>query len=211
MATDSSRRSYFASDASRSPDRVDAMTVMEHLRELRTRIIISALAFIAISVIAFFFYDPLEEFLRSPLCDVPPDKLGPHGCELVFTKPTGGFQFRLKLTALVGLAATSPVWIYQYRPFVVPALTPKEKRYSIPFLASSSLSSFWSAPPSLTSPFPTGCGSSSSWRGGPGPARHGRVLSELRGLPADRFRFDLRASVASWFSWASSEPSRSSS
>ena len=113
------------------------MTVMEHLRELRTRIIISALAFIAISVIAFFFYSPLEEFLRSPLCDVPPDKLGPHGCELVFTKPTGGFQFRLKLTALVGLAATSPIWIYQIYAFVVPALTSKEKRYSIPFLASS--------------------------------------------------------------------------
>nr|MBA2601421.1 twin-arginine translocase subunit TatC [Actinomycetota bacterium] len=115
------------------------MTVMEHLRELRTRIIISALAFILISVIAFFFYDPIQTFLRTPLCDVPRDRLGPQGCELVFTKPTGGFQFRLKLTALVGLAVTSPIWIYQIYAFIVPALTSKEKRYSIPFLASSIL------------------------------------------------------------------------
>ena len=112
---------------------------MAHLRELRTRIVISALAFILISVVAFFFYDPIQTFLRTPLCDVPRDRLGPQGCDLVFTKPTGGFQFRLKLTALVGLAVTSPIWIYQIYSFVVPALTSKEKRYSIPFLASSIL------------------------------------------------------------------------
>jgi sec-independent protein translocase protein TatC len=113
------------------------MTMVEHLRELRSRLVFSALAFVTISVIVFFFYDPIEEFLRQPLCGLPKDLLGTQGCELSTLKVTGGFSFRIKLTSLLGLALTSPVWLYQLYAFVVPALTPKEKRYSLPFILSS--------------------------------------------------------------------------
>ena len=86
------------------------MTMVEHLRELRSRLVFSALAFVTISVIVFFFYDPIEEFLRQPLCGLPKDLLGTQGCELSTLKVTVGFSFRIKLTSLLGLALTSPVW-----------------------------------------------------------------------------------------------------
>ncbi|MGH2736804.1 MAG: twin-arginine translocase subunit TatC, partial [Actinomycetota bacterium] len=118
-------------------DRGTAMTMMEHLGELRTRLVVSAAVFIVFSTIAFVFYEPILEFFQRPLCDVPPELLGPQGCDLTIFKVTEGFIFRLKMTALVGLALSSPVWLYQIYAFVVPALTPKERRYTWPFIIST--------------------------------------------------------------------------
>jgi sec-independent protein translocase protein TatC len=114
-----------------------AMSVVDHLSELRSRIIVSLVAFVGLSIAAFFFYGPLLDLLTKPLCQVPEKLLGPTGCQLNVIGVTEGFQFRLKLTALAGLAVASPVWVYELYSFIVPALTPKEKRYSIPFLLSS--------------------------------------------------------------------------
>jgi sec-independent protein translocase protein TatC len=114
-----------------------AMTVVEHLRELRSRLIFSLVAFVVISGAAFTFYEPMLDFLLRPLCAVPRELLGPQGCRLVFVKPLGAFLFRLQMTALAGIALSSPVWLYQLYAFILPALTPKERRYSIPFLVSS--------------------------------------------------------------------------
>jgi sec-independent protein translocase protein TatC len=114
-----------------------SMSMMEHLGELRDRLIVSGIAFVILSIIAFVFYEPILELFKRPLCEVPARLLGDQGCELTFFKATGGFNFRLKLTALVGLAAASPIWMYELYAFVTPALTPKEKRYTIPFLVSA--------------------------------------------------------------------------
>ena len=113
------------------------MSMMEHLGELRDRLIVAGVTFVGLSVIAFVFYDPILEFFNRPLCEVPQRLLPEQGCELTFFKATGGFNFRLKLTALAGLAAASPIWMYELYAFVTPALTPKEKRYTLPFLASA--------------------------------------------------------------------------
>ncbi len=123
----------------RQHEKRSGMSMMEHLGELRSRIIKSLAAFLLISIAVFFFYDPILEFFRRPLCDVDPSKLGPQGCDLVYNKLIGGFNFRLKMTALVGIALTSPVWLYQIWAFVAPALNTKEKRYSVPFMAASTL------------------------------------------------------------------------
>jgi sec-independent protein translocase protein TatC len=125
------RRKQRAADAT--------MTVMEHLGELRTRLIFSGAAFLAISVVVFFFYAPILDLFRRPLCSVPRELLGPLGCDLQYPRVIGGFQFRLKLTALVGIALSSPVWLYQIWAFIVPAMTNREKRYSGPFLITSSV------------------------------------------------------------------------
>ncbi len=114
-----------------------SMSMMGHLGELRDRLIVSALAFVVLSIIAFIVYEPILAFFKRPLCEVPESLLGPQGCDLTFFKATGGFSFRLKLTALVGLAAASPIWMYEIYAFVTPALTPKEKRYTLPFLFSA--------------------------------------------------------------------------
>ncbi|MBA2426510.1 MAG: twin-arginine translocase subunit TatC [Actinobacteria bacterium] len=120
----------------------DAMSVMEHLDELRSRIITSLAAFVVISIVAFIFYDFLNQALTGPYCslDASLRTLGAtteEECKLIFFRPTGGFQFRLKVTALAGILFASPVWLYQLWAFITPGLTMKEKRYAIPFVATS--------------------------------------------------------------------------
>ena len=137
MSSDLKRRRRLFKRRTKKRSAVAAMSMMEHLGELRDRLIVSAVAFLALSMLAFFFYEPILEFLKRPLCEVPDRLLGNQGCELTFFKATGGFSFRIKLTALVGIAAASPVWMYELFAFVTPALTPKEKRYTLPFLLSA--------------------------------------------------------------------------
>ena len=113
-----------------------SMTVIEHLGELRSRIFKSLFAFVLISVVVFIFYEPIADFLRQPLCE---NKDLLEGCKLAIFKLTGGFNFRLKLTALAGIGLSSPVWLYQIWAFIVPALTSREKKYALPFLFSAVL------------------------------------------------------------------------
>lgn len=137
MSSDLSRRRRLFKRKTSKRTRVAAMSMMEHLGELRDRLIVSAIAFLVFSVIAFFLYDPILAFFKRPLCAVPPRLLGPQGCDLTFFNATGGFAFRISLTALVGIAVASPIWMYEIYAFVTPALTDKEKRYTLPFLASA--------------------------------------------------------------------------
>jgi sec-independent protein translocase protein TatC len=116
-----------------------SMTVIEHLRELRYRLIVSLVAFVLLSVVAFIFYNPILEFIKRPLCLVPDRLLGFQGCDLIFFRPLGGFMFRLKVSALVGIVVASPIWLYQIWAFVVPGLTVRERRHAIPFVLSSAL------------------------------------------------------------------------
>ena len=112
------------------------MTVVGHLTELRTRLVWSAVAFVVISIVVFVLYEPIADFIRAPLCQNK-DLLRGENCELNTLRVTGGFNFRLKLTALVGIGLSSPIWLYQIYAFIVPALNKKEKRYALPFLLSA--------------------------------------------------------------------------
>ena len=111
------------------------MSVVEHLRELRSRLIISVVAVLVASVVAFVFYSPISQFLLRPLCRLPDDLVA--GCRLSTFSPLEGFNVRLKITAMAGLALAAPVWLYQLWAFIAPGLTVKEKRYALPFVATS--------------------------------------------------------------------------
>lgn len=121
----------------RRSERAAAMTVIEHLRELRRRLIFSLGAFVVISVVAFFFFEPILNALLQPLCNLDPDLLGPQGCRLSGFGPAEPFVVRLKVTAMVGVVCSAPVWLYQVWAFVTPGLTPQEKKYALPFILSS--------------------------------------------------------------------------
>ncbi|HVL38952.1 MAG TPA: twin-arginine translocase subunit TatC [Fimbriimonadaceae bacterium] len=126
----------------RRRERVAARTTTDligHLRELRRRMVFSLIAFILVSIAAFFFYPVLLELIRKPLCSLDSRYLGPQGCDLIFTKVGGAFMFRLKVTALAGIFLAAPVWIYQLWAFVTPGLTSKEKKYALPFLFTSAV------------------------------------------------------------------------
>ena len=114
-----------------------AMSMMGHLEELRTRLIRAAIAFVLISIVAFAFFDQITDLLLRPLCTLPEERLGPQGCNLVFFGALEPISVRLKVTAMAGIIFSSPVWLYQLWAFVVPGLTPEEKRYAFPFVGSS--------------------------------------------------------------------------
>jgi sec-independent protein translocase protein TatC len=121
----------------RRKQKAATMTVMEHLGELRTRLIISALAFTVAAVVVFVVYEPILEALRQPLCSLDRDLLGELGCKLQTFKPTEGLVIRIKIASMGGMILASPIWLYQIWAFVTPGLTMREKRYAAPFILSA--------------------------------------------------------------------------
>ena len=114
------------------------MTVMDHLRELRSRIIRSILAVGAGMMGLLAFYDPVKEFLTRPyvrLCA----SAARYGCDgsLYSLGPLDGFTARLRISTYGGVVVALPVILWQVWRFVSPALEKKEKRYAVPFITSS--------------------------------------------------------------------------
>lgn len=118
----------------------DVMTLTQHLAELRSRIIRSGLAVVLGLIVILAFYDPVLSFIRKPydrLCERRPDLVTE--CDLFSLGPLDGFNARLRIALYGGIILALPVILWQIWRFVVPALHAKEKRYAIPFIASSVL------------------------------------------------------------------------
>ena len=112
------------------PDHATPMAISEHLRELRRRMFIVALVFLAASALAYYYRDPLLRVLLSPL----------EGQKLVYLNPAGGFSFIFLVSVYSGLAVSMPVLITQMYKFVSPALPAHVRRHASKiFLASASL------------------------------------------------------------------------
>ena len=122
-----------------APDELVGMSLMEHLEELRSRLIKGVAAFIVGTVAAWFLYDAILEILVIPLkqLDVS-DEIISDG-RLIFTAPTEAFFVRLKVVAFSGLILSLPVLLWQAWRFVTPGLYKKEKRYAFPFVLVSML------------------------------------------------------------------------
>jgi sec-independent protein translocase protein TatC len=110
-----------------------AMTLMEHLEELRKRLIISVIAIAVASVIAFIFWEPILRLLLTPLPTVA--SALPHNStqRLAQLQIGGAFTLALKLAIAVGIAVASPVVLYQVWAFIAPGLTRRERKYALPF------------------------------------------------------------------------------
>jgi sec-independent protein translocase protein TatC len=110
------------------------MSVVEHLEELRRRLFFCVVAVGIGAVVAFVFYQPILQFLLSPL----PSKanvLATHNGtpQLAVTGIGEGFAVVLKLAIAAGIALATPVWLYQLWGFLSPGLTRHEKHYALPF------------------------------------------------------------------------------
>ncbi|MEU8246553.1 twin-arginine translocase subunit TatC [Nonomuraea sp. NPDC048916] len=111
------------------------MPLMEHLRELRNRLLIAMLAVGVGIIIGWILFDPVWEFLKAPYCETVQSRQLNGRCSLTYGGIFQSFFITLKVSAMVGLVVASPVWLYQIWAFVTPALYRNEKRYSLSFLA----------------------------------------------------------------------------
>ena len=115
------------------------MSLMEHLTELRDRIIKIVLAVVLGMVLAFVLYDWIYDFLIQPYVDLAKSRdlgLGDDN-RLLITDPLEGFGIRMKTSLYAGIALAMPVILWQVWRFVTPGLYPHEKKYAVPFLLSA--------------------------------------------------------------------------
>jgi sec-independent protein translocase protein TatC len=110
----------------------DAMTLVQHLAELRRRLIVSVVAFAAGAGIAAVFYQWMFNLLQRPYC-----RVNPHNCSFYVTGPLDPLTFRIEMAAFGGLVIALPVMLFQLWRFITPGLHPHEKRYAIPFVLAS--------------------------------------------------------------------------
>jgi sec-independent protein translocase protein TatC len=119
------------------------MSVLDHLRELRRRLIIMVVIVAAGAVIGWIFYPSILEFLKHPYCSVPKKyRFVPTSgskCPLIYHGVLDGFTARLKISVIAGAVLTGPVWLYQIWAFITPGLRRNERKYTLWFICASTV------------------------------------------------------------------------
>ena len=105
------------------------MSFLDHLDELRKRLVVSLLSILVGILVAFAFIPYVFEFIMRPLQEILPE-----GGRLVYTEPTEAFFLYMKMAALAGLLIAFPVVAAQAWLFMAPGLYAREKRFAIPFV-----------------------------------------------------------------------------
>jgi sec-independent protein translocase protein TatC len=109
------------------------MSFLDHLEELRTRLIRCALAVAAGMAVAFLFIEQLVNFVLEPA------RLAlPKGTTLVFTQSGEGFSLYIDVALLAGVLLSAPVIFYHVWRFIAPGLYATEKRFAVPFVLLTS-------------------------------------------------------------------------
>ncbi|MCW2803668.1 MAG: sec-independent protein translocase protein TatC [Propionibacteriaceae bacterium] len=116
------------------------MSLFEHLRELRYRLVVAAVAIIVGMIACSFFMDELFAVLRHPY-DVAIADLKARKPESVTTLVNQGitspFTLSLKIAMVGGMLLTAPIWLYQLWAFIVPGLLAKEKKWAVIFISAA--------------------------------------------------------------------------
>jgi sec-independent protein translocase protein TatC len=115
-------------------DGAGKMSFLDHLDELRRRIISAVLSLAVGVVIAVFFIDNIFDFIMRPL-----QAMLPAGQTLIYTDPTEAFMLKVKIALLAGLVIASPAVMTQVWLFIAPGLYVHEKKWAIPFILMSTV------------------------------------------------------------------------
>ena len=116
------------SRAEGSPER--RLTLVQHLEELRKRLLISVLGVAVTTSLSFIFTDRIFEFLKQPAPPVP----------FIYTQPTELLSTYFKVALISGLVLAMPLWLFQLILFIAPGLNPTERRYVFLLLPGALLS-----------------------------------------------------------------------
>lgn len=115
------------------------MSLMEHLSELRTRIVRSAIALALGAIVAYIFHDFVMDILLDPYCSSVRATETNDECRLLVLGPLEAFSVRLTVSGYIGLGLAMPVILWQVWQFIAPGLYPQEKRYGLAFVIASFL------------------------------------------------------------------------
>ncbi|WP_342610200.1 MULTISPECIES: twin-arginine translocase subunit TatC [Thermomonospora] len=110
---------------------------MDHLRELRNRLIKAILGLLLGTVIGWIIFQPVWDFLKEPYCALPESKDLNGACSLVVNGIFSAFFLRLKIAFIIGAVLSAPVWLYQLWAFVAPGLYRNERRWTYIFMGAA--------------------------------------------------------------------------
>jgi sec-independent protein translocase protein TatC len=115
------------------------MPLLDHLRELRTRVVKSASVIALGSIVGWFFYNEIITKLSEPVCDLKAaQETGADNCGALYINGVlGPLNLQIKVAILAGIIISAPIWLYQLWAFIAPALHRKEKRNSIFFIVAA--------------------------------------------------------------------------
>ena len=115
------------------------MPLLDHLRELRGRVIKSAFAIVAFAVVGWIYYNDIIATLSSPVCDLRAAQASASAeCGALYIAGVlGPLNLQLKVAFLAGVILSAPFWLYQIWAFIAPALSWKEKRNSVFFISAA--------------------------------------------------------------------------
>ncbi len=128
------------------------MSLLDHLTELRTRIVRSVIAIALGAIFGWFIYKPLLPFILEPYCDT----IGDGNCQLRVDEPLEALSTRMMVAGYIGIGLAVPVWLWQAWRFISPGLYPHERRHGVSFVilgvllfASGVSLAYWTLPKAL--------------------------------------------------------------
>ncbi len=113
------------------------MPLLDHLRELRGRIIKSAFFIFLFAIFGWIYYTEIIETLAKPVCDLRNSADSVNCGALYISGVLGPLNLQLKVSFLSGIILAAPFWLFQIWAFIAPALTRKEKRNSVLFIVAA--------------------------------------------------------------------------
>jgi len=115
------------------------MPLLDHLRELRKRIIRAAFFILIFSILGFVYYNQIITTLAEPVCDLRlAQSSGSNNCGSLFISGVlGPLNLQVKVAFLTGVIVSAPFWLYQLWAFIAPALHRKERRKSVLFIIAA--------------------------------------------------------------------------
>lgn len=113
--------------------KAEPMSFLDHLEELRFRVIKCLVSILVLTIAAYVFSDEIYSILQIPLYKAVPD------IKLHYFKVTEGFTIRVKMSLLAGVILSVPVILYQIWQFLVPGLYEREKKLVVPVVFAGTI------------------------------------------------------------------------